>query len=192
MNWPNCASVCESFTSMISLIPLESDYHVESLQRVYELTPDYWEMYRLLAAPAGQAQRDLQSIQAESGRYGLGILLPNQAGNPAAGATLIGLIDFRLHWPESGLAYVGMLMVAAPYQRQGYGKAAWALLEPWLAQEAEIHTVRLGVEQFNPSALKFFQQLGFQLTGESQRVQSGKRFVRLLSMEKSLTSPPAS
>lgn len=170
----------------VSLIPLEPAHHGEALQRVYALVPAYWEMYHLPQAPAGQAQRDLQAMADEAGRYGLGILWPNQVGNPEAGALLVGLIDFRLHWPERGEAYLGMLMVAEPYQRQGVGREAWGLLEPWLSREAGVAKVRLGVEQFNPGALLFFQALGFVLTGEARRIRSGKRLVRLLTMEKEL------
>jgi RimJ/RimL family protein N-acetyltransferase len=143
-------------------------------------------MYGLLTAPDGQGERDLKAIAEEDGRYGLGILLPNEPGNPEAGAQLVGIVDFRLHWPAQGIVYLGMLMVAEPFHRQGIGTAAWQVLEPWLAHEAGMQTARLGVEQFNPAALKFFESLGFQLTGDSQRIRSGQRFVRVLYMEKDL------
>jgi L-amino acid N-acyltransferase YncA len=45
---------------------------------------------------------------------------------------------------------------------------------------------RAGIEQFNHAGLQFLQQLGFHLTGESSRIQSGKRWVRLLYMEHDL------
>ena len=117
---------------------------------------------------------------------GLGIAAANEPGNAAAGAQLVGMIDFRLHWPDPDMAYIGILLVAEPFQRQRVGSDAWALLEPWLADEANLRAVKLGVEQFNPGALKFFQTLGFSLTGEAQRIRSGKRLVRLLAMEKVL------
>jgi RimJ/RimL family protein N-acetyltransferase len=170
----------------VSLIPLEPDHHGSALQRVYESTPGYWEMYGLITAPEGQGQRDLKNIHEDNGRYGMGILLPNQPGSPEAGAQLVGVVDFRLHWPQQGIAYIGMFLVAEPFQRQGIGTAAWALLEPWLMAEARMKIVRLGVEQFNPAALKFFQSLQFQLTGDSQHVRTGKKLVRLLYMEREL------
>ena len=117
---------------------------------------------------------------------GLGIAAANEPGNPQAGAQLVGLIDFRLHWPDPDTAYIGILLVAEPFQRQRVGSDAWALLQPWLAGEAGLRAVKLGVEQFNPGALRFFQSLGFALTGEAQRIRSGKRLVRLLAMEKEL------
>lgn len=175
----------------VSLIPLEPGIHDEALQRVYELTPSYWDRYGLISAPDGQGQRDLRDIGDDPTRYGLGILLPNQPGNPAAGAQLVGMIDFRLHWPERGVAYVGLIMVAEPFQRRGVARAAWRLLEEWLGQQAGIDRVRLGIEQFAPESVKFLEALDFHLTGDSQRIRSGKRLVRLLTMEKPLGSASA-
>ena len=96
------------------------------------------------------------------------------------------MIDFRLHWPTPATAYIGMLMVAAPYQRQGVGTQAWSLLKPWLASTAHVTKARLGVEQFNITGLKFWQHQGFALTGESDRIHVGEKFVRLLYLEQEL------
>ena len=170
----------------VSLIPLDPQLHTGALQQAYALTPGYWDMYHLPGAPAGQAARDLAAVQEEPGRSTLGILLPNQPGDPSVGAQLIGLLDFRLHWPQAGTVYVGMVMVAEPFQRQGAAFAAWRLLEEWLSAQSGISLARLTVEQFNPGALRFFQRIGFALTGESRRTKSGKRLVRLLVMEKEL------
>ena len=175
-------------THSISLLPLDASLHASALQRVYELSPAYWTMYHLAQAPAGQAERDLAAIEDEPGRMGLGIAAANEPGNAEAGAQLVGMIDFRLQWPDPDTAYIGILLVAEPFQRRRVGSEAWALLEPWLAHEANLRAVKLGVEQFNPGALRFFQSLGFSLTGEAQRIRSGKRLVRLLAMEKDLSS----
>ena len=79
-----------------------------------------------------------------------------------------------------------MVLVAEPYQRQGFGSQAWRLLVPWLADQVGIEKIRLGVEQFNVGALCFFQHLGFAVTGESNRIKSGQKLVRLLYMEQEL------
>ncbi|OUC07991.1 hypothetical protein RY27_11650 [Litorilinea aerophila] len=79
-----------------------------------------------------------------------------------------------------------MIMVAEPYQRQGIGTQAWLLLRPWLVETAHMSRARVGVAQFNIPALKFFQSLGFTLTGESNRIRSGTKWVRLLYMEQAL------
>lgn len=177
-------------TPIISLAPLSVQDHAEALQAVYQATPHFWEMVGLLAAPTGQAAHDLQEAAQTPNRYILGIIRRINPEDGAAGGELIGTVDFRLHWPERGLAYIGMLMVAEPYQRQGAGLQTWRLLAPWLAETAGIETARLGVEQFNMGALRFFQQAGFTLTGDSSRISVGSKWVRLLYMEQSLKPSP--
>ena len=170
-------------TSPISLLPLNLADHAEALQQVYRATPAYWQMYQLAGSPAGQAERDLEAAASTPGRTLMGIVRHIDPNDATAGVEMVGVIDFRLHWPDPAVAYIGMVMVAEPYQRQGIGSAAWHLLAPWLAQGAQMSSVRLGVEQFNPNALRFFQSLGFTLTGDATRIQSGQRWVRLLYME---------
>lgn len=186
----------------ISLVPLSLDLHVAALQELYRNTPGYWALYHFPSAPAGQAENDLRTAAVTPGRSLMGIVQPLRAPIPAtavgangaehggahgAAGELIGLLDFRLHWPATRTAYIGMLMVAESYQRQGLGTQAWRLLQPWLATTAEMQRARLAVEQFNPIALQFFQRLGFQLTGEANRTKVGDKFVRLLYMEQALS-----
>jgi RimJ/RimL family protein N-acetyltransferase len=168
---------------------LSAEHHSAALQQVYHATPAYWQMYHLPAVPADQAERDLEAAQATPGRHLLGIVRRLAAGDPAAGVEMVGVVDLRLHWPAPDVVYIGMVMVATPYQRQGIGREAWRLLRSWLAQSAQMKTARLGVEQFNPGALQFFQHLGFGLTGQTDRVRSGQRWVRVLYMEQSLVEP---
>lgn len=170
----------------ISLIPLSLEWHSEALQQLYWATPGYWAMYHYPTPPAGQADHDLRSAAETLGRTLFGIVrrLEDASGE------LVGLIDFRLHWPEEGIVYLGLVMVAEPYQRQGIGRAAWELFRPWLAQQAQMQTVRAAVEQFNPTALQFFASLGFVVTGEARRIQVGDKFVRLLYMELALHNLP--
>ncbi len=170
-------------TPVVSLFPLSPADHADALQAVYRATPHYWQLYHLPGSPAGQAQRDLAAAAETPGRSLMGIARRVTDADPAAGIEMVGVVDFRLHWPESAVVYLGLVMVAEPAQRQGIATAAWRLLAPWLAQAAGMTTARAGVEQFNPDALRFFQHVGFTLTGKSDRVQSGKRWVRLLYLE---------
>ena len=177
-----------SLPATISLAPLALDWHVAALQQVYLATPGYWTMFNFLTVPPGQAEHDLRSAAETPGRTMLGIVHRTAYDSKGEAAQadsieLVGVLDFRLHWPDEQVVYIGMVMVAEPYQRQGIGTQAWALLKPWLVDQAEMQHARLAVEQFNPTALQFFESLGFTLTGESNRIKVGDKFVRLLSME---------
>lgn len=171
---------------LITLMPLDPALHIDALQAVYAATPGYWQRYRLDAPPADHAAREMANVRETPGRSLLGIVRRIDRNDPDAGAELIGVLDFRLHWPQDGTATIGLLLVAEALQRQGIGAQAWSLLKPWLAAAASIHTVRVGVEQFNVAALKFWEAQGFTLTGESDRVRVGDKFVRLLYMVASL------
>ena len=180
--------VLPSIAPVVSLLPLNVADHAEALQEVYRATPQYWQMYHLASSPTGQAQRDLEAAAETPGRTMMGIVRRVDAADPAAGFEMVGVVDFRMHWPDENVVYVGMIMVAEPYQRQGIGRAAWRVLAPWLAQSAKMSSARAGIEQFNPGGLQFLQRIGFSLTGDTSRVQSGKRWVRLLYMEYDLAS----
>lgn len=173
---------------IISLLPLDAEFHTPALQAVYAATPAYWVIHGLDGPPPEQAQQDLKTSNETPGRYLVGIVKRIDENDVAAGAELIGLVDFRLHWPDEGVATIGMLMVATPYQRQGIGAQAWSLLAPWLAASGQMHKARLGIEQFNIGALRFWQEMGFVLTGESDRVRNGDQFVRILYLEKILSA----
>jgi ribosomal protein S18 acetylase RimI-like enzyme len=177
----------ERILPVVSLLPLNAADHAEALQQVYRATPGYWQMYHLASSPTGQAERDLEAAASTPGRTLMGIVRrideEMDEGDDNAGVEMVGVVDFRMHWPDEDVVYVGMIMVAEPYQRQGIGSAAWRLLAPWLAQGAQMKGARAGVEQFNPNGLRFLQSLGFSVTGESSRIQSGKRLVRLLYMD---------
>src|SRR5436305_1068664 len=112
-------------TLPISLLPLSLEYHLAALQQVYRATPGYWQLYQLPGPPADQAECDLRAAAATPGRTMLGIVRRLVEADPSAGAELIGIVDFRLDWPAPAVVYVGMVMVAEPYQRQGIGRQAW-------------------------------------------------------------------
>ncbi len=168
----------------LSLTPLAGEHHTDALQALYQATPDYWAMYNWPGVPAGRAEKDFQAVAETPGRTMLGIVRRLHATDPRAGAELVGLVDFRLHWPTPQTVYIGMVMVSAIWQRQGIGTKAWRLLEPWFRQPAQMQKARLAVEQFNHPGHQFFSRIGFQLTGESNRLKVGEKFVRLLYMEK--------
>jgi RimJ/RimL family protein N-acetyltransferase len=173
-------------STVINLVPLSSEHHVEALQGVYKAVPSFWNMYGRQGAPDGQALRDLVEVESTPGRIMMGIVRRLQEDNPTSGQEMIGVVDFRMQWTRQDTVYLAMVMVAESMQRQGIGSEAWRLHAVWFRDNAGLHTVRLGVEQFNTSALRFFNSIGFQLTGDASRIRVGDKWIRLLYMEQDL------
>jgi RimJ/RimL family protein N-acetyltransferase len=169
----------------VTLLPLDATVHATMLQAVYAATPAYWGIYNLPGVAPDQAMRDLLAAQETPGRFLMGIVQRIDPDHAEAGAELIGLIDFRLQWPAESTVYIGMIMVAETRQRQGVATQAWRLLRRWLTEDAQMHTARVGIEQFNPTGLQFWLKQGFTLTGESNRTRVGDKFVRILYLEDS-------
>ena len=174
-------------TTVINLVPLSPEYHAQALQEVYKSVPSFWNMYGLANAPDGQALSDLVTAETTPGRVMMGIVRRLRTDNPQSGHEMIGLMDFRLQWTRQDTAYLAMVMVAESMQRQGIGSEAWRLLAAWLGGSAEIHSVRLGVEQFNVKAMHFFSNIGFVFTGDANRIRVGEKWIRLLYMQQDLS-----
>jgi ribosomal protein S18 acetylase RimI-like enzyme len=172
----------------MTLMPLSSPHHVALLQAIYDATPDYWRLYGLSGAPLGRARHDLDAANATPGRTIMGVLRRVNADEPATGMEMIGMIDIRLHYPTERTVSMGLLMIAEPCQRQGVGRQAWSLLEAWLAQSGGMTNARAAVEQFNIAGLKFLLCLGFNLTGEANRLRVGDRLIRLLALKKTIVN----
>lgn len=170
----------------VTLIPLAAE-HAAPLQAVYLAAPNYWRLFGIDSLPADQAARDLAETADAPGRSLLGILQRVNPADLAAGQTMVGAVDLRRHYPEESDVALGLFIVAEPYQRRGIGRAAWALLEPWLAQQPGLITACLSIEQFNLPALRFFTALGFAMTGDATRRKVGDLFVRYLAMDKALS-----
>jgi diamine N-acetyltransferase len=69
--------------------------------------------------------------------------------------------------PAEGRYYLWRFMVAAGFQRRGVGRRAMELLlERWRGLGAT--TASLSVVPSNPSAIAFYESLGFCLTGEEE------------------------
>jgi len=175
-------------THVISLIPLVRALHTAALQAVYTATPSYWAMYDLTGPPPNQADKELTAVAAEPGRFLLGIVRRLDPMDSSAGGELIGFVDFRLNWPDPGVVYIGMILVAEALQRQGISTQAWSLLSSWLVSTAGMHTARAGIEQFNFAALKFWEAQGFSMMVESNRIRAGDKLIRQLYMERQLIS----
>lgn len=83
------------------------------------------------------------------------------------GQALIGHAELEWDW-DPHCPYLA-LVIAPPYQRQGYGSEALYCLMRYLFENTLAHNVTGWVADWNQPALDFAQKHGFQLCGRSRR-----------------------
>lgn len=99
---------------------------------------------------------------------------------------LIGVIDCLIGFPTNEKAHIGLLLLDENYQSQGLGKSAYLNFEDYLRSFSSITKIRLAVVGTNKKVLKYWEKMGFTLTGEvkpySNKLLNSESFI----MEKDL------
>ena len=79
---------------------------------------------------------------------------------------LVGILDYAPNYNgDPGAAFIELLMLAGPYRGRGLGKAAVDWLLSALHGEAGQKRLYAAVQTNNPGAIRFWQRLGFRITG---------------------------
>ncbi len=78
----------------------------------------------------------------------------------------VGILDYIPGYNrDPGAAFIELLMLARPYRGRGLGKAAVEWLLPALSGEGCQKRLYAAVQTNNPGAIRFWQRLGFRITG---------------------------
>lgn len=88
---------------------------------------------------------------------------------------LMGVLDFIRSGceGEAACAFLELLMIAAPYRGSGLGAAAFEWLENELRQTPGCQILKAGVQVNNPGAVRFWQRMGFRITGPAETLPDG-------------------
>ena len=135
------------------------------LLRVYQSNPDFLAMQEGSQGAAGHyelamLQRDWQIAQMMPGRIMLTIRL-------RASRAVVGLADFLAEHPDDGHPWLGALILAASYQRQGLGTEAFHLLAEQMRTQTGSEALRTAVARQNQPALMFLKRAGCVQTGST-------------------------
>jgi len=154
------------------------------LQRVIEAAPGYAQL--VTGVPPGPADaQSTYSILPEGKSYDdkfvFGIYL---------GAQMIGCADVIRGYPNHSTAYLGLLLIAEPFQVRGVGRASFVELESVVARWSGCDRIRLSVIRTNDRVIPFWQKLGFAPTGETRPYRYGSVVSESILLEKLLRKPP--
>jgi ribosomal protein S18 acetylase RimI-like enzyme len=132
-------------------------------------------------------RKDIEEVE-ESGGVFTGIFIkPDQADLKSnENWQLAGVLGYIPNGFENepDLAFIELLMIAAPHRSQGLGSAVLSWLEDLILQVSGITRVQLGVQINNPDGLRFWQRHGYQVIGppklypdQTTAVRMEKKFI---------------
>jgi RimJ/RimL family protein N-acetyltransferase len=82
-------------------------------------------------------------------------------------SALLGLAIVQPHGykGDKASAWIALLLLGEPHQRQGYGRDAYRLLEKEIFADPAVRRIKLGVLIHNEGALHFWHRVGFRRQG---------------------------
>jgi len=94
---------------------------------------------------------------------------------------MIGVADYvpSGYAGQPNRAWIALLLIAEPYQRQGYGMEAYRLIEEAIFADPDVETLGLGVLVNNGPALGFWQAMGYGRVGSTVQDRDGRDVVIL-------------
>jgi uncharacterized protein len=100
---------------------------------------------------------------------------------------MVGCADVIRGYPEEGTAFLGLLLIAEPFQGRGLGRAAYAEIERVVSSWGICERLRLSVIRVNDDVVPFWRKLGFEPTGETKPYRYGSVVSEHVLFEKTLT-----
>jgi len=107
------------------------------------------------------------------------VLLIEEASIP------VGVIDLVIGYPNSKVAFIGLLVLDEKYQGRGLGKRSYEALEDYIRQFS-IDSIQLGVNDTNEIGMLFWPKMGYKLQGRTRINQGIKVTSNVYVMEKNL------
>ena len=139
----------------LEIRPVQPD-SLEAVLEVYKQCEDFLALGPVATASLEMVLKDIEISQAEGGIF---------CGIYEAEGQMIGVVDYvpRNFEGNPQIAYLALLMIAAPFRKQGIGQVIVEAVEHEIRKNPEITTVRLGVQVNNPQAVRFWQRNGYQI-----------------------------
>ena len=142
----------------LEIRPISPD-ELDAVLDVYRQCEDF---LALGPVPTASMEMVLKDIEISKGYGGLfcGIYISD--------GSIIGIIDYvpSNFEGDSHASYLSLLMIAAPFRKQGIGKAVVEAIENEIKKNAQVDKILAGVQVNNPRAKQFWQRNGYRIVSE--------------------------
>jgi ribosomal protein S18 acetylase RimI-like enzyme len=134
--------------------------NINAILKVYQECEDF-----LSLGPVANASKTMVLADLEISRQAGGLF----RGIFQADGTMVGIIDVLLSGFEGNLehAFLELLMIGAPYRGQGIGEWVVGTVEKEIRQMPHVKAILTGVQVNNPSAIHFWQHMGYQIVSQA-------------------------
>ena len=86
---------------------------------------------------------------------------------------LVGVVDFIVTAERPNTSFLLLLMIGAPWRNRGFGQAVVTSLEQYLKYNHGIQRLDSTVQTNNPSGIRFWEKMGFDLSDEPRGQPDG-------------------
>jgi ribosomal protein S18 acetylase RimI-like enzyme len=150
------------------------------LHRLYQQSERY---FKIIAAPIPlevDVRSELESALSDPRRH-LEFLLDSESGNLDLGHAglgqdqVVGYLDLKFNYPQHGDATINLLLIAQPFQSDGWGSRTVQDLEARLnagqiAHAPTVHRLLAGIYAENPGAMRFWERHGYHFAIDARPV----------------------
>lgn len=136
-----------------------TENELDDVLAVYEQCEDFLSLGPVSKASMEMVLSDLEISRREGCHF---------CGIYQEGGEMIGIIDFVPHHYQGdpSLAFLNLLMIAAPFREQGVGTAVVDAVEKEIRKDHAVRTILSGVQVNNPFAIRFWQHNGYRICSE--------------------------
>jgi ribosomal protein S18 acetylase RimI-like enzyme len=129
---------------------------LESVLDVYKQCEDFLALGPVPTASMEMVLKDIEISRNEGGIF---------CGIYTAAGKMIGIMDYvPSHYNgEPHTAFLELLMIAAPFRKQGLGTAVVEAIEAEIGKDPQVETILSGVQVNNPQAIRFWQRNGYRI-----------------------------
>ncbi len=132
---------------------------LDAILDVYKQCEDFLALGPVSTASMDMVLKDIETSKAENGIF---------CGIYTTSGKMIGVLDYVPcnYKSEPQTAFLELLMIAAPFRKQGIGKSVVEAFENEVRKNVKVDTILSGVQVNNPQAMKFWQRNGYRIVSE--------------------------
>ncbi len=146
--------------------------NIGDLLFVYKECEDFLALGPVAIASEDMVRSDLRISESEGGMF-CGIYLHREA--------MIGVVDFvpKNFHGQSDTAFIALLMLKKSFRNRGIGSRVVKLIESEIRKDQGVVRILGGVQVNNPTAIRFWQNRGYQIISGPERMADQTTVYRL-------------